>query len=78
MPRQFPTGFREEMVRLMLKGEPVLTICSDTGVPSKPCIDGDTKPSLMRVLSMGSIRFRARRYTKRIKESSFLRKSYSS
>lgn len=35
MPRQYPTGFRDEMVRRMLTGEPVLTICSDTGVPEQ-------------------------------------------
>ena len=35
MPRQYPTGFRDEMVRRVLTGEPMLTICSDTGVPEK-------------------------------------------
>ena len=35
MPRQYRTGFRDEMVRRMLTGEPVLTICSDTGVPEQ-------------------------------------------
>ena len=35
MPRQYPTGFWDEMVRRMLTGEPVLTICSDTGVPEQ-------------------------------------------
>ena len=35
MPRQYPTGFRDEMVRRMLTGEPVLTICLDTGVPEQ-------------------------------------------
>jgi hypothetical protein len=33
MPRQYPTGFRDEMVRRMLAGEPVLTVCPETGVP---------------------------------------------
>jgi transposase-like protein len=35
MPRQYSSGFRDEMVRRMLTGEPVLTICSDTGVPEQ-------------------------------------------
>ena len=35
MPRQYPTGFRDEMVRWMLAGEPVLTVCSETGVPEQ-------------------------------------------
>ena len=33
MPRRYPIGFRDEMVRRMLTGETVLTICSDTAVP---------------------------------------------
>ena len=33
MPLQYPTGFGDEMVRRMLTGEPVLTICLDTVVP---------------------------------------------
>ncbi len=32
MPRQYPTGFRDEMIRRMLAGGPVLSVCADTGV----------------------------------------------
>ncbi len=35
MPRQYPIGFRDEMVRRMLTGEPVLTVWSDSGVPEQ-------------------------------------------
>jgi len=35
MPRQYPTGFRDEMVRRTLAGEPVPTVCSDTGIPEQ-------------------------------------------
>ena len=35
MPRQYPPGFRDELVQRMLNGEPVLTIRDDTGVPEQ-------------------------------------------
>ncbi len=35
MPRQYPTGFRDEMVDRMLAGESVLALCSDSGVPEQ-------------------------------------------
>lgn len=35
MPREYPIGLRDEMIRRMLTGEPVLTICSDTGAPEQ-------------------------------------------
>jgi len=35
MPCQYPIGFRDEMVRRMLTGEFVLTICSGSGVPEQ-------------------------------------------
>ena len=33
MPRQYPPGFRDELVQRMLDGEPVLAIRDETGVP---------------------------------------------
>ncbi len=35
MPRQYPTGFRDEMVGRMLAGESVLVLCSLSGVPEQ-------------------------------------------
>jgi transposase-like protein len=35
MPRQYPTGFRDELVQRMLGGEPVLAVRDDTGVPEQ-------------------------------------------
>jgi hypothetical protein len=35
MPRQYLIGLRDEMVRGMLTGEPVLSICSDMGGGSR-------------------------------------------
>jgi len=64
MARQYPNGFRNEMVRRLLTGESVLTVCSDTWNPEQPRIGGNTKPSLMQVLSMGSTRLRARPFIK--------------
>jgi transposase-like protein len=33
MPRQYPTGFRDEMVRRMLAGESVSGLVLESGVP---------------------------------------------
>ncbi len=33
MPRQYPAGFRDEMVRRMLDGESVLELVSESGIP---------------------------------------------
>ena len=35
MPRQYPSGFRDELVQRMLGDEPVLTIRDETGVPEQ-------------------------------------------
>jgi transposase-like protein len=35
MSRQYPTGFRDEMVGRMLAGQSVLALCSDSGVPEQ-------------------------------------------
>jgi len=35
MPRQYPPGFRDELVQRMLGGEPVLAVRDDTGVPEQ-------------------------------------------
>ena len=35
MPRQYPPGFRDELVQRMLDGEPVLSVRDDTGVPEQ-------------------------------------------
>jgi len=75
MPRQYPTGFRDEMVRRMLTGEPVLTICSDTGVPEQTLHRWKHQALIDAGLVDGSTRLRARLCAPRTKESSFLRKS---
>ncbi len=33
MPRQYPTAFRDEMIRRMLDGESVLELVSESGMP---------------------------------------------
>jgi hypothetical protein len=35
MPRQYPPGFRNELVQQMVIGEPVLSVRDDTGVPEQ-------------------------------------------
>jgi len=35
MPRQYPPGFRDDLVQRMLDGEPVLTIRDEMGVPEQ-------------------------------------------
>ena len=35
MPRQYPPGFRDELVQRILDGEPVLSVRDETGVPEQ-------------------------------------------
>ena len=35
MPRQYPPGFRDELVQRMLDCEPVLSVRDETGAPER-------------------------------------------
>ena len=78
MPRQYLIGLRDEMVRGMLTGEPVLSICSDMGVAEQILHRWKHQALSDADLADGIDSTEIAALRTATKESSFLRKSFSS
>jgi hypothetical protein len=79
MPRQYLIGLRDEMVRGMLTGEPVLSICSDMGGVAEQTLHRWKHQTLSDAdLADGIDLIEIAALRTATKESSFLRKSFCS